>query len=147
LIGAEHNGSDSVALVPGHNILYGPGLGTILHRFQNVSGGTIFAYWVASPTFNGVQRGRDSVVARGETGNTQAALRGARTVLLRQRGRRNRALATPARGKRSSRMKSSMPEEVVWRVGFIADEQRANWAHELLKSGYGGYPLMLLDRS
>jgi glucose-1-phosphate thymidylyltransferase len=44
-------------------------------------------------------------------------------------------------------LKISVPEEVAWRVGFIDDEQLANRAHELLKSGYGGYLLELLDRS
>ncbi|OBB29775.1 glucose-1-phosphate thymidylyltransferase [Mycolicibacterium peregrinum] len=54
IIGAEHIGTDSVALVLGDNVFYGPGLGTSLRRFQNVSGGAIFAYWVANPTAYGV---------------------------------------------------------------------------------------------
>lgn len=54
VIGADHIGNDSVALVLGDNIFYGPGLGTGLQRFQNVSGGAIFAYWVASPSAYGV---------------------------------------------------------------------------------------------
>lgn len=54
VIGAEHIGSDSVALVLGDNIFYGPGLGTSLRKFQNVSGGAIFAYWVANPAAYGV---------------------------------------------------------------------------------------------
>jgi glucose-1-phosphate thymidylyltransferase len=54
VIGADHIGSDSVALVLGDNIFYGPGLGTSLSRFQNVSGGAIFAYWVANPSSYGV---------------------------------------------------------------------------------------------
>jgi len=54
VIGAEHIGDDSVALVLGDNIFYGPGLGTSLRRFQNVSGGAIFAYWVANPSAYGV---------------------------------------------------------------------------------------------
>ncbi|MGU3653188.1 glucose-1-phosphate thymidylyltransferase RfbA [Mycolicibacterium sp. A43C] len=54
VIGADHIGSDSVALVLGDNIFYGPGLGTGLRRFQNVSGGAIFAYWVANPSAYGV---------------------------------------------------------------------------------------------
>lgn len=53
-IGAEHIGTDSVALVLGDNIFYGPGLGTGLQRFQKVSGGAIFAYWVANPSAYGV---------------------------------------------------------------------------------------------
>jgi glucose-1-phosphate thymidylyltransferase len=54
VIGAEHIGNESVALVLGDNIFYGPGLGTGLRRFQNVSGGAIFAYWVANPSAYGV---------------------------------------------------------------------------------------------
>lgn len=54
VIGASHIGSDSVALVLGDNIFYGPGLGTGLQRFQNVSGASIFAYWVADPAAYGV---------------------------------------------------------------------------------------------
>ncbi len=54
VIGAGHIGSDSVALVLGDNIFYGPGLGTSLARFQNVSGAAIFAYWVANPSAYGV---------------------------------------------------------------------------------------------
>jgi glucose-1-phosphate thymidylyltransferase len=54
VIGAQHIGGDSVALVLGDNIFYGPGLGTSLSRFQKVSGGAIFAYWVANPSAYGV---------------------------------------------------------------------------------------------
>ena len=54
VIGAKHVGGGSVALVLGDNIFYGPGLGTSLSRFHNVSGGAIFAYWVANPSAYGV---------------------------------------------------------------------------------------------
>jgi glucose-1-phosphate thymidylyltransferase len=54
VIGAGHIGSDTVALVLGDNIFYGPGLGSSLRRFQNVTGGAIFAYWVANPSAYGV---------------------------------------------------------------------------------------------
>jgi glucose-1-phosphate thymidylyltransferase len=54
VIGADHIGNDSVALVLGDNIFYGPSLGTSLTRFQNISGGAIFAYWVANPSAYGV---------------------------------------------------------------------------------------------
>ena len=54
VIGADHIGTDSVALVLGDNIFYGPGVGTSLARFQNVSGAAIFAYWVANPSAYGV---------------------------------------------------------------------------------------------
>jgi glucose-1-phosphate thymidylyltransferase len=39
-----------------------------------------------------------------------------------------------------------VPEEVAWRVGFIDDDQLADRAHALLKSGYGAYLLELLER-
>jgi glucose-1-phosphate thymidylyltransferase len=54
LIGADHIGSGPVALALGDNIFYGPGLGTNLRRFQSISGGAIFAYWVANPSAYGV---------------------------------------------------------------------------------------------
>jgi glucose-1-phosphate thymidylyltransferase len=54
VIGAAHIGDGPVALVLGDNIFYGPGLGTSLRRLQNVSGGAIFAYWVANPSAYGV---------------------------------------------------------------------------------------------
>lgn len=54
VIGAEHIGTESVALVLGDNIFYGPGLGTSLRRHQSVSGAVIFAYWMADPSAYGV---------------------------------------------------------------------------------------------
>ena len=54
VLGADHIGNDTVALVLGDNIFYGPSLGTSLRRFQNISGGAIFAYWVANPEAYGV---------------------------------------------------------------------------------------------
>ena len=53
-IGADFLGGDSVALGLGGNLLYGPGLGTQLQRHTDVTGGAIFAYWVADPTAYGV---------------------------------------------------------------------------------------------
>ncbi|WP_309064546.1 glucose-1-phosphate thymidylyltransferase RfbA [Microbacterium sp.] len=53
-IGADFIGDDSVALVLGDNLLYGPGLGTQLARFSDIEGGAIFAYWVAEPQAYGV---------------------------------------------------------------------------------------------
>ncbi|MDT5067161.1 MAG: glucose-phosphate thymidylyltransferase [Mycobacterium sp.] len=54
VVGANHIGDDSVALILGDNIFYGPSLGTSLSRFQTVSGGAIFAYRVANPSAYGV---------------------------------------------------------------------------------------------
>ncbi|SJN40820.1 Glucose-1-phosphate thymidylyltransferase [Microbacterium esteraromaticum] len=53
-IGADFIGDDSVALVLGDNLLYGPGLGTQLARFREIDGGAVFAYWVAEPSAYGV---------------------------------------------------------------------------------------------
>ncbi len=54
VLGAEHVGTDSVALVLGDNIFYGAGLGHQLGRFEDLDGGSIFAYWVADPSAYGV---------------------------------------------------------------------------------------------
>ncbi len=43
-------------------------------------------------------------------------------------------------------LKVSCPEEVAWRMGFIDDEQLAKRAAVLVKSGYGGYLMKLLDQ-
>lgn len=54
ILGAEHIGDDSVCLVLGDNIFYGPGLGTQLRRFQGLRGAAIFGYRVADPGAYGV---------------------------------------------------------------------------------------------
>ena len=54
VLGAEHIGPDSVALVLGDNIFYGHGMGTQLRRFENIDGGAVFGYWVADPKAYGV---------------------------------------------------------------------------------------------
>jgi glucose-1-phosphate thymidylyltransferase len=54
VIGANHIGTGSVALILGDNIFYGPGVGTNLKRFATVDGGAIFAYRVANPSDYGV---------------------------------------------------------------------------------------------
>lgn len=53
-IGADFIGSDTVALVLGDNLIYGPGMGRQLSRFADIKGGAIFAYWVAEPAAYGV---------------------------------------------------------------------------------------------
>jgi glucose-1-phosphate thymidylyltransferase len=42
-------------------------------------------------------------------------------------------------------LKVACPEEIAWRMGFIDDDQLAERAQSLLKSGYGRYLLDLLD--
>ncbi|TXG89475.1 glucose-1-phosphate thymidylyltransferase [Rhodococcus rhodnii] len=54
VLGADHIGNDSVALVLGDNIFYGPRLGSTLSRFENIDGGAVFAYWVKDPAAYGV---------------------------------------------------------------------------------------------
>ncbi|ALG83541.1 glucose-1-phosphate thymidylyltransferase RfbA [Gordonia phthalatica] len=54
VLGADHIGDESVALVLGDNIFYGPGLGSQLQGFDRLDGGAIFAYRVADPTAYGV---------------------------------------------------------------------------------------------
>ncbi|OPX07469.1 glucose-1-phosphate thymidylyltransferase RfbA [Gordonia sp. i37] len=54
VLGADHIGNESVSLVLGDNVFYGPGLGTQLHGFDDLHGGAVFAYWVANPTAYGV---------------------------------------------------------------------------------------------
>jgi glucose-1-phosphate thymidylyltransferase len=44
----------SIGTIVGDNLLYGPGLGTQLRRFDDVDGGAIFAYWVGEPSAYGV---------------------------------------------------------------------------------------------
>ncbi|MBK9475280.1 MAG: glucose-1-phosphate thymidylyltransferase RfbA [Tetrasphaera sp.] len=54
LIGAEHIGTDTVALVLGDNIFHGAGLGTDLRAATALQGGHVFAYHVSNPTAYGV---------------------------------------------------------------------------------------------
>ncbi|PFG32538.1 glucose-1-phosphate thymidylyltransferase RfbA [Sanguibacter antarcticus] len=54
VLGADFIGDESVALVLGDNIFYGPGLGAKLSRFSDIEGGAVFAYRVADPTAYGV---------------------------------------------------------------------------------------------
>ena len=197
VISAGHIGSDSVALALGDNIFYGPGLGTNLRRHQQLSGGAIFAYWVANPSAYGVvDFGADgiafSIEEKPATPKSNYAVPGlyfydndvieiARGLKPSARGEYeitdiNRtyldqgrlAVEVLARGtawldtgtfdsladagdyirtlERRQGLKVSVPEEVAWRMGFIDDEQLANRAKSLLKSGYGAYLLRLLER-
>jgi glucose-1-phosphate thymidylyltransferase len=197
VICADYIGTDSVALILGDNIFYGPGLGTNLRRFQNVAGGVIFAYWVANPSAYGViEFGDDGVPVSLEekpaTPKSPYAVPGlyfydnnvveiARSLRPSARGeyeiteinqiylnRGQLSVEVLERGvawldtgtfdslldasdfvrtiERRQGLKISVPEEVAWRVGFIDDDQLAARGRELLKSGYGGYLLHLVDR-
>ncbi|MGA7206565.1 MAG: glucose-1-phosphate thymidylyltransferase RfbA [Specibacter sp.] len=54
VLGSDHIGQDTVALVLGDNIFYGPGLGTQLQKHESLTGGSIFGYWVKEPGAYGV---------------------------------------------------------------------------------------------
>jgi glucose-1-phosphate thymidylyltransferase len=54
VIGRYFIGSECVALVLGDNLFHGPRLGSELIRFQQIDGGTVFAYRVADPSAYGV---------------------------------------------------------------------------------------------
>ena len=54
IIGAEHIGDDSVAMILGDNIFYGYGLGAQLKELNDPDGGAVFAYHVADPERYGV---------------------------------------------------------------------------------------------
>ena len=54
VLGEQHIGHGPAALVLGDNIFYGYGLGQQLDRFDQLDGGSIFAYWVADPSAYGV---------------------------------------------------------------------------------------------
>nr|MBS1899153.1 glucose-1-phosphate thymidylyltransferase RfbA [Actinomycetota bacterium] len=54
ILGEEHVGSDSAALVLGDNIFYGQGMGTQLRQYTDLDGGVVFGYWVDDATAYGV---------------------------------------------------------------------------------------------
>lgn len=198
VLGAEHIGNEPVALVLGDNIFYGPGLGTSLSRFQSVSGGAVFAYWVANPSAYGVVEFSDdgralSLEEKPKTPKSNYAVPGlyfydndvveiAKGLKKSARGeyeitevnqiylsRGRLSVEVMTRGtawldtgtfdslldasdfvrtlERRQGLKVSVPEEVAWRRGWITDDELAERAQGLVKSGYGGYLLDLLERS
>jgi len=54
ILGREHIGDDSVALILGDNLFYGQGIGSQLNRYSEVDGAVVFGYWVADPSAYGV---------------------------------------------------------------------------------------------
>ena len=197
LIGAEHIGTEPVALILGDNIFYGPGVGTSLSRYRNIEGGAIFAYRVANPSAYGVvEFAADgtalSLEEKPATPKSHYAVPGlyfydndvvqiARELRPSARGeleitdvnqtylnQGRLAVEVLPRGtawldtgtfdslldasdfvrtiEARQGLKISCPEEAAWRVGLIDDDQLAERAHALLKSGYGGYLLELLER-
>ena len=196
VIGADHIGTGSVALVLGDNIFYGPGVGTNLKRFAGVEGGAIFAYWVSNPSDYGVvefdSTGRAlALEEKPATPKSNYAIPGlyfydndvigiARSLKPSARGELEITAVNQAylesgllkvevlpRGtawldtgtfdslleagnfvrtiESRQGLKVACPEEIAWRMGFIDDDQLAERAQPLLKSGYGRYLLDLLD--
>lgn len=54
VIGEDHIGDGTVALILGDNIFYGSGLGEQLGRFHDLDGAAVFGYRVADPSSYGV---------------------------------------------------------------------------------------------
>ncbi|WP_271394810.1 glucose-1-phosphate thymidylyltransferase RfbA [Neomicrococcus lactis] len=54
VLGKDFIGDDTVALVLGDNVFYGPGMGTQLTKNVDVDGAAIFGYWVKNPRAYGV---------------------------------------------------------------------------------------------
>ncbi|GAA4029838.1 glucose-1-phosphate thymidylyltransferase RfbA [Arthrobacter methylotrophus] len=54
ILGEQHIGNETVALVLGDNIFYGQGMGTQLRKHADIEGGAVFGYWVKDPKAYGV---------------------------------------------------------------------------------------------
>jgi glucose-1-phosphate thymidylyltransferase len=54
ILGEEHIGNQTAALVLGDNIFYGQGMGTQLRKHADIEGGAVFGYWVKDPKSYGV---------------------------------------------------------------------------------------------
>ncbi len=196
IIGEDHIGSKSAALILGDNIFYGAGLGETLARFEDVDGAAVFGYRVADPTSYGVveidHEGRaisleekpaeprsnyavpglyfydNDVVARAKSLRPSARGELEITDLNRLYMEEHRLqVEVLPRGcawldtgtfddmndasnfvrtiEHRQGTKIGAPEEVAWRMGFIDDDQLADRARSLLKSGYGAYLLDLLN--
>ena len=93
VIGEEHIGSETAALVLGDNIFYGQGMGTRLRRHESLTGAAVFGYWVADPSAYGVVEfdasGR-ALTLEEKPDEAAQPLCDPRTLLLRQRRRRDR---------------------------------------------------------
>ena len=196
ILGEEHIGDDTAALVLGDNIFYGSGLGDRLHRFDSIEGGAIFGYRVANPSAYGVVEfdGGGKAISLEEkpaapkshyavpglyfydndvidiakdlapSDRGELEITDINRVYLEQ-GRLNvevlpRGTAWLDTGTFESLneasnfvrtvesrqgLKIGSPEEAAWRQGFLTDGELASRAEPLVKSGYGGYLLALLD--
>ncbi|MFW0108298.1 glucose-1-phosphate thymidylyltransferase RfbA [Rothia sp. P7181] len=195
LLGEEHIGNDSVALVLGDNIFYGPGLGNQLRKYSNIEGAAVFGYRVADPRAYGVVEFDEdfkalSIEEKPENPKSDYAIPGlyfydnhvvehAKSIKPSARGELeitdlNRvyleqgklqvevlprgtawldtgtfdSLADATSFIRTVQARQGLsigcPEEIAWRMGYLSDEQLAQRAQPLVKSGYGQYLLNLL---
>ena len=195
ILGEEHIGNETVALVLGDNIFYGSGLGATLRRFSHIDGAAVFGYQVADPSAYGVvefdkERRAISLQEKPEHPRSNYAVPGlyfydndvvarAKTLKPSPRGELeitdlNRLYLEEGRlqvevlqrgtawldtgtfdslndasnfvrtieGRQGTKIGS--PEEVAWRMGFLNDDELAERAEPLVKSGYGAYLLDLL---
>lgn len=196
ILGEDHIGGDTVALVLGDNIFYGPGMGTQLRRHADIEGGAVFGYWVKDPKSYGVVEFDDAGTAisleekpespkshyavpglyfydndvveiskalkpspRGELEITDVNRtyleRGKLQVEILPRGTAwldtgtfedlNNASNFIRTVESRQGLKIGAPEEIAWRQGFLSDDELRQRAEPLLKSGYGGYLLSLLE--
>lgn len=196
ILGEDHIGGDTVALVLGDNIFYGPGMGTQLRRHTDIDGGAVFGYWVKDPKSYGVVEFDDAGTAisleekpenpkshyavpglyfydndvveiskalkpspRGELEITDVNRtyleRGKLQVEILPRGTAwldtgtfedlNNASNFIRTVESRQGLKIGAPEEIAWRQGFLSDDELRQRAEPLLKSGYGGYLLSLLE--
>ncbi len=196
ILGEDHIGSETVALVLGDNIFYGPGMGTQLRRHEDIDGGAVFGYWVKDAKSYGVVEFDSDGTAisleekpefpkshyavpglyfydndvveiskglkpspRGELEITDVNRtyleRGKLQVEILPRGTAwldtgtfedlNNASNFIRTVESRQGLKIGAPEEIAWRQGFLSDDELRQRAEPLLKSGYGGYLLGLLE--
>ncbi len=197
LLGAEHIGGETSCMVLGDNIFYGPGMGTQLRRYKDLTGAAVFGNRVANPADYGVvefdEAGRavsleekparprspyavpglyfydNRVVdyardlkpsARGELEITDLNRRyleqGELHVEVLPRGTAwldtgtfdslNDASNFVRTLEARQGYKIGCPEEVAWRMGFLTDDELAERAEPLRKSGYGDYLSSLIGQ-
>lgn len=195
LIGADHIGNDTVALILGDNLFYGTGLGMALRQNVSVRGARIFAYHVANPSAYGVVefdgKGRAiSIEEKPESPKSSYAVPGlyfydndvvriAKGLSPSSRGELeisavNQAYLNVGRlsvtelprgtawldtGTVDGLMESAQfvhvvearqglkigcVEEIVWRNGWITNDELASLASTMMKSSYGRYLMKLI---